>query len=380
MRQLEGYNCGPIACPKILETFGLVTKFGVNNAYGLGTIRNLVTEQWKRFLIRCTDDLIVHIVQRQPIAVLREEYASKGGNMTSQADTRTFDPLDICFCFDDEPHIDIVRLVCCKEFMHRYCLLTWLKFESSCLYCRRPIDDIASIQHYPVIDRMKDLPSTPTLTPKQRGIGRKRDIQEMELNEAFGAPTPQRLVDKMRSISQEKKRDSQIKQAAKMVATRSKDIKKMGGGIGAVVTGIPDHRAVRHSVSIVGIVYKMKEQEVHKLRLLLGYWCSQEKKTGGYLMINTSCGTRHTWTRPFLSISRRYVNLFLTAHITQPQKQNGAPLHKVITNQVSPQKMGKCSCLKGKCNPKRCGCATCQRKCTSACTCNGNCTNPQNGK
>jgi hypothetical protein len=27
-------------------------------------------------------------------------------------------------------------------------------------------------------------------------------------------------------------------------------------------------------------------------------------------------------------------------------------VNKVITNQVSPQKMGKCSCLKGKCNPK----------------------------
>ena len=113
-----------------------------------------------------------------------------------------------------------------------------------------------------------------------------------------------------------------------MVATRSKDVQKMGGGIGAVVTGIPDHRAVRHSVSIVGIVYKMKEQEVHKLRLLLGYWCSQEKKTGGYLTINTSCGTRHTWTRPFLSISGRYANLFSTEHITQPKKQNGAPFKR----------------------------------------------------
>ena len=64
VRQLEGYNCGPIACTKILEMFGLVTKFEVNNAYGLGTIRNLVTEQWKRFLIRCNDDLIICIQQR----------------------------------------------------------------------------------------------------------------------------------------------------------------------------------------------------------------------------------------------------------------------------------------------------------------------------
>ncbi len=112
VRQLEGYNCGPIACTKILEMFGLVTKFEVNNAYGLGTIRNLVIEQWKRFLVRCNDDLIIRIQQRRPIAVLGEEYASKGGNMMSQANTRTFDPLNICFCFDDEPHMDIASNSC----------------------------------------------------------------------------------------------------------------------------------------------------------------------------------------------------------------------------------------------------------------------------
>ena len=36
---------------------------------------------------------------------------------------------------------------------------------------------------------------------------------------------------------------------------RSNDVEKKGGGIGAVVTVIPDHRAVSHSVGIVGIIY-----------------------------------------------------------------------------------------------------------------------------
>ena len=45
-------------------------------------------------------------------------------------------------------------------------------------------------------------------------------------------------------------------------------------------------------------------------------------------MIKISCGTRHMWTRPFQSISRRYVNLFVKAHITQPLKQNGAPFKR----------------------------------------------------
>ncbi len=92
------------------------------------------------------------------------------------------------------------------------------------------------------------------VTPKQRQIGKKRDVQEMEINDAFGSPTPQCLADKMCSNSQEKKREKQIKQAAKMVTTRSKEIEKLGGGVDAVVTVVPDPRAVSHSVGTVGII------------------------------------------------------------------------------------------------------------------------------
>ncbi len=43
-----------------------------------------------------------------------------------------------------------------------------------------------------------------------------------------------------------------------MVTTRSKEIEKIGGGVGAVITVVPDLRAVSHSIGIVGIIYKMK--------------------------------------------------------------------------------------------------------------------------
>ena len=171
VKQLDGFDCGPIACTKILEIFGLVTKFEVHNAYGVGNIRTLVVEHWKRFIERCNDDLIIRRVQeRRPIAVLREEYAAKaGGGTTFIASTAsTFDPLDVCFCFDDESHMDILRLACCKAFIHRECLLSWLEFESSCPYCNSPIEHIASIQNQPAIDRTKGLPSTPPMTPQER--------------------------------------------------------------------------------------------------------------------------------------------------------------------------------------------------------------------
>jgi hypothetical protein len=205
----------------------------------------------------------------------------------------------------------------------------------------------------------------------------------MEIDDVFGSPTPQRLADKMRSISQEKKRDSQLKQAARMVLTRSNDVEKKGGGIGAVVTVVPDRRAVRHSVGILGIVYRMKDSGGALVVTVVGLLVQSGKKD---------------WWIPDDQYIVRYPGNVEAPIPVDLQKIRGSILdgtyntakkakrctiqeaHKVMTDQVSPQKMGMCACLKGKCNPKRCGCATCQRKCTSACTCNGNCTNPQNSK
>ena len=67
-----------------------------------------------------------------------------------------------------------------------------------------------------------------------------------------------------------------------------------------------------------------KNLEGHKLRLLLGYWCSQERRTGGYRTINTFYGTRHMRKVPFLLTFRKYVTLFVMAHTTKPKKRNGA--------------------------------------------------------
>jgi hypothetical protein len=279
--------------------------------------------------------------------------------MLSQADTRSIDPLDICFCFDDEPHMDIVCLVCCKEFMHRDCLQTWLGFESLCPYCRHhhPIKDIASIQQYPAIDPTKDLPSTPTLTPKERGI--KRDLQDMEIDDAFGSPTPWCLADKMRSISQEKNRDSQIKQAARMVFTRSNDVEKKGGGVGAVVTVIPDPRAVSHSVGVVGIIYKMKDSGGAQVATAVGLLVQSGKKD--WWIPDDQYIVRyppHVDAPILVNLQKLRESILDRTYntATKAKRCTIREVHKVITNQVSPQKMGKCSCLKGKCNPKRCGC------------------------
>ena len=280
--------------------------------------------------------------------------------------------------------MDILRLACCKAFIHRECVLSWLEFESSCPYCNSPIEHIASIQNQPAIDRTKGLPSTPPMTPQERRTGSKRDLQAIEVDDAFGSPTPQRLSDKMRTISQEKKRNSQLQQAAKMVATRSKDISNKGVGIGAIVTVIPDKRAVSHAVGIVGIVYKFKESGGAQVATVAGLLVQSGKKDWWIPDDQYILRYKPDEEGPIESSLQEIRDSIRNGTYNTTKKVKRCTIqdvHKVVTDQVSPQKMGKCVCMKGQCNPKRCGCATRQRKCTSACTCNGNCTgNPNNGK
>jgi hypothetical protein len=174
-----------------------------------------------------------------------------------------------------------------------------------------------------------------------------------------------------------------------MVATRSKGVEKKGVGIGAVVTVILDHRAVSHSVGIVGIVHKMKESGGAQVATAVGLLVQSGKKDWWipdhqYIMrypphVDAPLDLQEIHESILEEIRESILDgTYNTA--TKAKRCTIQEVHKVVTNQVSPQKMGKCTCLKGKCNPKRCGCATKKRKCTSACSCNGNCKNPENGK
>jgi hypothetical protein len=50
IKQLDSFNCGPIACMKILEMFHLTTDYEVNLAYRTNSIRCVVAAEWKKFI------------------------------------------------------------------------------------------------------------------------------------------------------------------------------------------------------------------------------------------------------------------------------------------------------------------------------------------
>jgi hypothetical protein len=48
IKQLDTFNCGPIACMKMLEMFHLTSDFEVNLAYRTNSIRYVVAAEWKK--------------------------------------------------------------------------------------------------------------------------------------------------------------------------------------------------------------------------------------------------------------------------------------------------------------------------------------------
>jgi hypothetical protein len=208
----------------------------------------------------------------------------------------------------------------------------------------------------------------------------KRDLQLMLLDQ-----TPLWLFDQLRTESQEKIRENQCEQAAKMIKTQGKNIANKGAAPGAVVTVQCDYRAVSRSIGIVGVIYKVSKFGGARIATIAGILSSGSKK--------------ETWWIPSDQYALRYganKDANITPQLTEIRVailagtynvNNSAPkctiqaVHEQITQAISPCRKSKCKCKGGAFKAVHCGCIKKNFKCTSACPCNGNCTaNPNNGK
>jgi hypothetical protein len=136
IKQVDQFNCGPIACTKILEMFHLTSAYEAKLAYDTNGFRNLVTEHWSCFVHRCEQDLLVHV---RECLLLRTPTAEEGNLVFPLQNTASrvliSDPViaaaaaalaqadinhhQLCFCYFDLPYIELVRLKCCKQMIHQ---------------------------------------------------------------------------------------------------------------------------------------------------------------------------------------------------------------------------------------------------------------------
>ena len=265
--------------------------------------------------------------------------------------------------------MELITLKCCRKTVHRLCLLAWLSQNSQCIHCRRVLD-ISKVLEFPVIEREVMQEPAPVA----------RSLQE-DLNYAE-EKTPLRDTDRVRQESQEMRRQSQLAQANRMMKAQGNQLTQEGCGPGAVVTVLVDYRAVSHGIGIVGVVLQYKESGGVRVATQHGiishargvFWIP----TGQYIM--SWRRDEHANIPPDLQSVRDAI-IDCTYDEDAAAKLSIQEVHQRVTNSISPCRKGKCSCTKGNCSKGRCGCIKKGYKCTSACSCNGNCTgNVNNGK
>jgi hypothetical protein len=206
IKQVDTFNCGPIACMKILEIYKLTILHEVNLAYSRNSILSFVINEWTRLVAQCNNDLILHVRECIPLlepwpedgettTAPRRTYltidAAVAAAAAASADTPEAE-MDICFCCCDSLAMEVVCLTCCKETIHRQCLLAYLGTNNQCYYCCCPVD-MAKVMEYETIDGSLPQPLTPVKTPKH-------DLQQMLMEEK----TPLRDADQVCSESHEK--------------------------------------------------------------------------------------------------------------------------------------------------------------------------------
>jgi hypothetical protein len=212
VKQVDTFNCGPIACLKILKIYNLTTLYEVNLAYSTNSIWRFVISEWQQLVAHCNNDLILHVRERVPLLEPRPEDgdtppaarssyptvdAAVAAAAAASADAPEAD-MDICFCCCDSLAMELVRLTCCKKTIHRQCLLAYLGTNSQCCYCHCPVD-MAKVMEYEMIHRSLPQSLTPVKTPKC-------DLQQMLMDKK----TPLRDADCIQTKSQEKKHMAQI--------------------------------------------------------------------------------------------------------------------------------------------------------------------------
>ncbi len=140
VKQVDTFNCGPIACLKILEIYNLTILYEVNLAYSTNSIRRFVISEWQRLVAHCNNNLILRVRECVPLLEPRPEDremppaahrsystvdAAVAAAASASADALEAD-MDICFCCCDSLAMELVCLTCCKKTIHHQCLLAYL--------------------------------------------------------------------------------------------------------------------------------------------------------------------------------------------------------------------------------------------------------------
>ena len=115
----------------------------------------MVAAEWNKFIQQSQQDLPVRererLILHTPVAeegnlVLPPRHSRPtthiGGLVIAAAARASapaqakIDPHTLCFCYCDLSDMELVRVTCCRQMIHRQCVFAFLCINSQCAYCK----------------------------------------------------------------------------------------------------------------------------------------------------------------------------------------------------------------------------------------------------
>jgi hypothetical protein len=102
IHQMDGFNCGPIACLKVMEIFGIVTIPYPQYFYQNYNVRKIVMGQWEELLEYCDSNLVL-VFKTKPV---KESKCANDEDVDANENGLNFAPLCNSFCFTKKKECD----------------------------------------------------------------------------------------------------------------------------------------------------------------------------------------------------------------------------------------------------------------------------------
>ena len=246
IQQRDAYNCGPIACMKVMELLGCMEYHEMMDDTVKNTVafyRSNVIEKFERLVKRFDEDLHVSI----PMSVCEFVDNGNGNDDHSAMD---------CFCLEHNAKMETIELPCCKKVLHVACMGVHMENGSLCPFCRSLLDRKQLLPHAMVIHHFDE-----SEAPIQDKIKEKFDFEPSTLS--------------VREQTMENKRKHQAQSHERMKRLRHNHIAGADLLPGVVVTIRVGSKFVSHSVGVIGVVADAKDTgglQVVCASGLINYW------------------------------------------------------------------------------------------------------------
>mmetsp|Transcript_22079 Transcript_22079/g.37865 ORF Transcript_22079/g.37865 Transcript_22079/m.37865 type:complete len:365 (+) Transcript_22079:2548-3642(+) len=356
-KQTDGYNCGPIACVKLMELFDCPEYRIMDDDLPVDFFQGVIITKFQALLTKY--DNVINVTVPCELCDLTsdgdtDDESSVNGSVSGS--TRQ------CFCYCRTRKNVIMNMSCCGKEVHQACLQQWLMSQGTCVYCRAVVE---------VKDVTKCNSQGVQMLPKDMEICHELDAHEESM-------TPVRPTHEVAREAQVKKSLRQQRQSEQMKKLHKKNVKKLGGKIGAVVTIKNDVRDISHPHGTMGVMYDAKDTGGIKVCSEWGTIAQGPSKKHYWIPMDRYRVVFGKDEEAVISDKLEKIRNDIIAGTFDAGKHRSLTLQDTHRELVGETPKGKRKYRhKGACTIK-CGCWGNKRPCNSSCRCGGRCQNPYN--